>query len=105
MKSGSIQGSVLGPVFFLMFVRDISKNVTANMKIFVDDAKMKDCISTEEDVEKLQENLEKLYSWEADNKMKFNGTKFQVVRYGHNEDLKKQHFVFHCQYGGCYSTI
>ena len=64
------------------------------MKIFVDDAKMKDSISTEEDVEKLQENLEKLYSWEADNKIKFNGTKFQVVRYGQNEELKNSTMYF-----------
>ena len=47
----------MGPVFFLIFVRDISKDITANMKFFVDDAKIKDSIRTEEDVEKLQENL------------------------------------------------
>ena len=94
MKSGSIQGSVLGPVFFLIFVRDISNDITANMKIFVDDAKIKDSIKTDEDVEKLQENLEKLYSWEAKNKMKFNGTKFQAVRYGQNEDLKNSTMYF-----------
>ena len=94
VKSGSIQGSVLGPVFFLIFVRDISKDITANMKIFVDDAKIKDFIKTEEDVEKLQENIEKLYSWEAKNQMKFNGTKFQAVRYGPNEDLKNSTMYF-----------
>ena len=94
VKSGSIQGSVLGPVFFLIFIRDISKEVTANMKIFVDDAKIKDSIKTEEDVEKLQENLDKLYLWEAENKMKFNGSKFQVIRYGQNEDIKKNTMYF-----------
>ena len=72
----------------MIFVRDISNDITANMNIFVDDAKIKDSIKTEEDVEKLQENLEKLYSWEAKNKMKFNGTKFQAVCYGQNEDLR-----------------
>ena len=94
VKSGSIQGSVLGPVFFLIFVRDISKNITANMKVFVDDAKMKDSINTEDDVEKLQENLERLYEWETENKMKFNGSKFQVVRYGQNEELKNSTMYF-----------
>ena len=42
------------PFFFLIIIRDISKEVTANMKIFVDDAKIKDSIKSEEDVEKLQ---------------------------------------------------
>ena len=58
VASGSIQGSVLGPMLFLMYIQDISKKVTANTKIFVDDTKIKDIIMEEEDVEKLQDNLD-----------------------------------------------
>ena len=39
-------------------------------------------------VEDLQEDLEKLYSWSNNNNMVFNGSKFQVMKYGDNEDLK-----------------
>ena len=80
--SGAVQGSVLGPVIFLMFISDLSDELETKPKLFVDDAKIKEKIETEEDVEKMQENLEKLYTWQTDNKMKFNGKKFQVLRYG-----------------------
>ena len=94
VASGSIQGSVLGPMLFLMYIQDISKKVTANTKIFVDDTKIKDIIMEEEDVEKLQDNLDKLFDWEETNNMKFNGAKFQVLRYGPNENIKKNTLYF-----------
>ena len=37
---------------------------------------------------KLQEDLDRLYEWAKENNMMFNGTKFQVVKYGRNSDLK-----------------
>ena len=92
--SGSIQGSVLGPVLFLMYIRDIYELVTSNTKIFVDDKKIKDSIKNETDVEKLQENLDKLFEWQADNNMLFNGSKFQILRYGSNEELKTDTLYF-----------
>ena len=49
---------------------------------------MKKPVKTESDVESLQEDLEVLYLWARDNNMKFNGTKFQVLRFGENVDLK-----------------
>ena len=58
--SGAIQGSVLGPVLLLMFIGDITSEGTADIKRFVDDAKIKDKIETENDVKTLQENLDKL---------------------------------------------
>ena len=64
------------------------------MIFFVDYAKIKDSIKTDEDAEKLQENLEKLYSWDAKNRMIFDGTKFQAVRYGQNGDLKNSTMYF-----------
>jgi len=48
--SGAIQGSVLGPVIFLMYVGDMSEELEPKPKLFVDDAKVKEQIETEEDV-------------------------------------------------------
>ena len=92
--SGSIQGSVLGPVLFLMYIRDISKHISANTKVFVDDTKMKDIIRNEDDVERLQENLDKLFEWQAENNILLNGSKFQILRYGPNEELKDDTLYF-----------
>ena len=92
--SGSVQGSVLGPVLFLIYINDIAKKFTASIKIFVDDTKVKNKIEKEEDVENLQMNLDLLYLWQEENKMLFNGTKFQLLRYGPNEDLKNYTLYF-----------
>ena len=92
--SGVPQGSVLGPLLFLIFIGDLSEGVTADTLIYVDDSKVKDIVKTEEDVEKLQENLDKIYLWETTNNMKFNGGKFLVVRYGKNESLKENTIYF-----------
>jgi hypothetical protein len=92
--SGAVQGSVMGPIFFLMFIGDITDDITANTKLFVDDAKVKSPVSKEEDVEHLQDNLDKLFEWEEKNKMKFNGSKFQLLRYGTNEELKNNTVYF-----------
>ena len=40
-------------------------------------------------MESLQSDLEKLYTWQDLNNMKFNGKKFEVLRYGTNEELKQ----------------
>ena len=41
------------------------------------------------DVQGLQDDLEKLYDWAKENEMKFNGNKYQVMRYGPNKNLKE----------------
>ena len=92
--SGCVQGSVFGPVIFLMFVSDMGEELETKPKLFVDDAKVKEKIESDEDVENMQNNLEKLYKWQNDNDMKFNGKKFQVLRYGPNEDLKNRTMYF-----------
>ena len=92
--SGAVQGSVLGPVLFLIFIGDLTKNLTASTKLFVDDAKVKKQILNEEDVENLQNNLDTLYTWEKTNKMKLNGEKFQLLRYGPNEEIKRDTLYF-----------
>ena len=77
-----------------MFISDISKELSASIKVFVDDTKIQKSIESEEDVESLQNDLDKLYCWEKKNKMKFNGSKFQLLRYGQKEEIKNNTMYF-----------
>ena len=65
----------------------MGKDVLASILLYVDDSKIKDSISTDEDVIKLQNNLDEIFKWEDANNMKFNGDKFQVLRYGDNQTV------------------
>ncbi len=62
--SGVPQGSVLGPLLFLIFIGDISEGVTANILVYVDDAKVKTRVNDGDEVENLQKKLDKIYEWE-----------------------------------------
>ena len=89
VSSGVPQGTVLGPLLFLIMINDIDKEVSESIiSIFADDTRLTKVINEEEDLELFQDDLEKLYKWAAENNMAFNGSKFEVLRYGFNEDLK-----------------
>ena len=88
------EGSVLGPLFFLIHMSDIGVNIHSSIKIFVDDSKISRVIRNEEDVEELQSDLDTLFSWAKTNNMQFNGKKFQVLRYGKNTELKESTTYF-----------
>ena len=94
VTSGVPQGTVLGPILFLIYISDIGDNVKAMKQVYVDDTKIKKGIKTEDDVESLQDDLNTLYDWARRNNMVFNGNKFQVVRYGQNEDMKNDTLYF-----------
>ena len=85
---------MLGPILFLIYISDIGEKVKSNLKIYVDDSKTKEKIKEPEDVELLQENLDQLYLWGQENIMRFNGSKFQVLRFGTNERIKEETVYF-----------
>ena len=98
LKSGIPQGSVLGPILFLIYISDIGKDLLASTLVYVDDAKVKQKIKTENDVENLQNELIKLDNWCSTNNMVFNKKKFQVIRYGQDESLKSNTTYFSGNY-------
>lgn len=87
--SGVPQGSVLGPVLFLIMISDIDENINSVIKTFADDTKVTQQICSPEDSKILQESLEKIYEWARKNNMKFNSSKFNLLRYGNNSELKQ----------------
>ena len=88
VKSGVPQGSVLGPLLFLILLGDIDKSVvSAFVSSFADDTRVGHRIKTAENVNALQEDLKSIYQWSAKNNMKFNSEKFECIRYGKRKGI------------------
>ena len=81
ISSGVPQGSVLGPLLFLVLIGDIDKDITSTfVSSFADDTRVAKDISSVEDVETLQLDLQSIYEWGEENNMEFNFPKFETLR-------------------------
>ena len=58
--SGVPQGSVLGPILFLVYVNDIDEGLSCKISKFADDTKIASRVITTTDKEAFQTNLERL---------------------------------------------
>ena len=88
--SGVPQGTVLASILFIIMIYDIDKEVIHSIiRLFADDTKMSAKIKTEEDIEKLQQDLEKVYNWAEENLMEFNEGKFEQMSHGHTENVRE----------------
>lgn len=87
--SGVPQGSVLGPLLFLILLGDIDKGVTRSfLSSFADDTRVLSHILRTEDTDSFQQDLNTVYTWTEDNNMQLNGDKFECIRYGTIRDLQ-----------------
>ena len=82
VTSGIPQGSVLGPVLFIIYINDLPDVVSSNVKLFADDTKIFRAIQTAQDNLALQDDINRLVEWADTWKMPFNTTKCKVVHYG-----------------------
>ena len=82
VRSGVPQGTVLGPLLFLIYINDIDKNLTpgTKLRLFADDSFLYRQINTENDVAILQKDLNTLQKWEEKWKMEFHPDKCQVLK-------------------------
>ena len=73
VKSGVPQGSVLGPLLFLILISDIDNDIVDSfLSSFADDTRVGKSVGSDDDVKKLQRDLDKIYAWARDNNMSFN---------------------------------
>ena len=87
--SGVPQGSVLGPLLFLVLIGDIDANILhSDIASFADDTRATKGLESEMDAADLQNDIFRIYEWSVKNNMKFNSLKFELLRYGKNTELK-----------------
>ena len=79
--SGVPQGSVLGPLFFVIFINDIIVNIKSNILIYADDIKIFKTISSMEDCLILQNDLTTFLHWSNSNLLPVNFDKSYVMSY------------------------
>ena len=80
--SGVPQGTVLGPVLFLIHIRDIANGLSekTTASSFADDTRVQRGIHSPEDCSSLQADLQTIYSWANHVNMHFNSDKFECMR-------------------------
>ncbi len=86
VKSGVPQGSVLGPVLFLIYVNDFDDGLTCKVSKFADDTKIASKVISTLDKKFLQRDLDKLSNWARDWQIKLKIEKCRVFHIGINND-------------------
>lgn len=80
--SGVPQGSVLGPLFFIIFINDIVDGLdNVNYLMYADDLKLFSKINSIDDCIRLQKNLDKVSDWCIKYKLPLNSQKCNVMSY------------------------
>jgi hypothetical protein len=80
--SGVAQGSVLGPLLFVIFINDMPELTQNLCELFADDSKILAQIKNTSDQILVQDDLDKLVKWSQDWNMLFNSKKCKVMNFG-----------------------
>ena len=87
VTSGIPQGSVLGPILFLIYINDLPEEIDCFIKLFADDSKLYKPVSTLGEANNLQGNIDKAVVWSNKWKMTFNQSKCKHLHVGKKAPL------------------
>ena len=103
--SGVPQGSVLGPILFIVFINDIAASLQdSKLKSFADDTKISCSISCQQDAHRLQEDLNRVMNWSIENNMALNESKFEFLKHNYDFDSHMMEMPF-SYFDSCYKTL
>ena len=97
VTSGVPQGSVLGPILFLVYVNDLPDKVKSHLRLFADDTAAYLAITKLAESKQLQDDLDTLQEWEIDWDKEFNPGKCQVMQVTRSRSPLPNSYVLHGQ--------
>ena len=88
VQSGVPQGTVLGPLLFLIYNNDLPDNITSTVRLFADDCVLYRIIMNAFGAKELQKDLDRLTEWAKIWLMIFNADKCFVLKITHSHNPK-----------------
>ena len=82
VTSGVLQGSVLGPLLFVIYINDLEENIAGLISKFADDTKIGGVADSDEDCQRIQQDVDRLEKWAEKWQMEFNPDKCEVMHFG-----------------------
>ena len=89
--SGIPQGSVLGPVLFVVYINDLLEGIQSEGLLFADDTKLFNQVLSREDALNLQKDINLLERWSKMWLLRFNPNKCYVLTFGKFENIRHTH--------------
>ena len=94
VTSGVPQGSVLGPLLFIIYINDIEEGMKSKVRLFADDCIIYREIRSNEDEDKMQGDLGKLGEWIVINELNVNVGKCKWVRFTRKREEQKKEYLY-----------
>eukprot|EP00061_Rhincodon_typus_P005695 g25524.t1 len=75
------QGSVLGPLLFMVYINALEETIAGLISKFADNTKFGDIVDSDEDCQRIQQDTDQLEAWAEECQVEFNLAKCEVIHF------------------------
>ena len=94
VTSGIPQGTILGPLLFLLYINDLSERVSSTVKLYADDTKIyRKILDPIIDYQLLQADLNNLSEWACKWQLRFNADECESMHITHSRDKSVTNYI------------